>query len=114
MTPDVARALLMVQELQYTGVHVAEPPPERPDARLIQGTAPGWRVVVCRFSIEDQGFAAGSVGYDGMLVWEPRALIVRMTRPIAERVFHKLNALTDASESPEGRQKRGDRDHRPD
>ena len=48
-----------------------------------------WVVIVARFSIEDQGFPAGSVGYDGCL--RKGMNIVRMTRDLAERLWKKAD-----------------------
>lgn len=51
-----------------------------------------WNVVVTAFSIEDQGFPPGTLGYDGMI--RHGATIIHMTREVAESVFRKAEAAS--------------------
>ena len=55
------------------------------------GTAEDTRLLVVSFSIEDQGFPSGSLGYDGTVT--SGTTVVHMPRDIAE-ILHK-----DASEA---------------
>jgi hypothetical protein len=64
----------------------AEPMAIEPTVGYI-GTHEDWVVTVFRFSIEDQGFPVGSVGYDGAL--RKGATIVHMTRQVAEETFKR-------------------------
>lgn len=64
-------------------------PPEAsgmPDAKGYQvRNHQGWTVVVFQFSIEDQGFPPGSVGYDGAVRFE--STIVHCTREVAKELW---------------------------
>ncbi len=62
-----------------------KPPAERPDARGYTHQEGEWTVVVFRFSIEDQGFPKGSVGYDGAV--RQKHYIIHCTREYAERLW---------------------------
>lgn len=54
------------------------------DAKGYIGIVTTSRFVLASFSIEDQGFEAGSRGYDGTYTKE--ALVMRLTREQAERL----------------------------
>jgi hypothetical protein len=58
---------------------------------LIGGKKTSWRFVVVEFSIEDQGFPAGSKGYDGT-VTSSEGVVMRLTRAQAERAFKRAKA----------------------
>jgi hypothetical protein len=56
------------------------------------GSANGWNFLVMSFSIEDQGFPPGSLGYDGtgtIVQGAGAGTIMRLTRELAEKA-HKL------------------------
>lgn len=62
-------------------------PPCPPSGTMYVGSGGEWTITVARFSIEDQGFPPGSVGYDGAL--RKGTTIVHMTREVAERLFKR-------------------------
>lgn len=65
-------------------------PPPGPGARSFKGTGGGWVFLVVAFSIEDQGFPPGSLGYDGTAM--RGGTIVRLTRSLAERAVKLAEA----------------------
>ena len=65
------------------------PAPPGPGCASYEGQGNGWRLLVVSFSIEDQGFPPGSLGYDGSATFPAQALVVRLTRPQAKRAFER-------------------------
>lgn len=55
------------------------------DASAYRGETDRWFIVVVDFSIEDQGFSAGSRGYDG--VARKDLIVMHLPRENAERIF---------------------------
>lgn len=55
----------------------------------------GWIVLVVQFSIEEQGFPPGSVGYDGT-VFAPGGPIIRLPRVVAEDIWKAASRGGDA------------------
>lgn len=58
------------------------------------GTTGDWRATVVAFDIENQGFPPGTRGYDGAVVHRERAVVCRMTREVAARVFKAASEAT--------------------
>lgn len=57
-----------------------------PDAVPYESNSGAWRILAFEFSIEDQGFPPGSVGYDGVASsTEGRLTVMRLPRETAER-----------------------------
>lgn len=62
-----------------------EKPEQEIESDFYKGENNEWKIVVARFSIEDQGFPKGSFGYDGCIVY--KKMIIRMTRELSEKIF---------------------------
>ena len=54
----------------------------------------GGGITVCRFSVENQGFPPGSMGYDGCIV--ARGALVRFPRDVAKQVFDLIEETEKA------------------
>jgi len=84
----LAQAVELAQagEVQWQEAPIAEayPAASGSSAKGFIGTTDDLRLVVVSFSIENQGFPPGSLGYDGTLV--SGTTVVRMTRKVAEAV----------------------------
>jgi hypothetical protein len=72
-----------------TATWVSMPGPR--DAEAYRGTAPGAVFTVVAFSIEEQGFPPGSLGYDGAAALS-LGMVVRLTRVQAERAVKLARA----------------------
>lgn len=59
--------------------------PVPPGTGFFRGEGRGWTINVFDFDISDQGFPAGSRGYDGAA--NKPGLIVHLTRELAEKAF---------------------------
>jgi len=80
-----AEALLaQAVELVQAGKVQWQEAPESSGGEGFVGTVDGFRLVVYSFSIENQGFPPGSLGYDGALT--SGTAVVRMTREVAEAI----------------------------
>jgi len=63
---------------------------ERPDATVYVGMCNNWRFVIISFDISDQGFKAGSLGYDGTathytVIHLPRELSTQLGKDAEEK-----------------------------
>lgn len=61
-----------------------------PTARGFIGEAGGWSFWVVDFNVENQGFPAGTRGYDGTGV--KSGTLLRLTRELAEKFFKAADA----------------------
>lgn len=52
-------------------------------ARFHEGAVDGWHFVLCTFSIEDQGFPAGSRGWDGTA--RKGSVVLRLPHELANK-----------------------------
>lgn len=59
--------------------------PTEHGAVFVQGEGDGWKLTLCAFDIENQGFPPGSRGYDGAAV--KGNIVLRLTRELAEKAF---------------------------
>jgi len=73
-----------VAKLISDGIKWTEQPNEEKqhNARFFVGVVKSWRFVVSSFDIEDQGFQAGSRGYDGTAI--SNGIIIRLLRVQAQ------------------------------
>lgn len=71
-------------EIEYKLENIA------PGARAYVARNDEWSILVAEFSIEDQGFPPGTVGYDGTVLWrKDGGWVVHMPRDVAERIFKR-------------------------
>jgi hypothetical protein len=72
--------------LSGRGTQIGELPADL-NPRFFQGKKEGWHIVVCSFSIEDQGFPPGSRGHDGAARHKDRGVVLHLTRGQAEAFY---------------------------
>lgn len=66
------------------------PPSPGRSVTSYRGQSGEWTIVVCEFSIEDQGFPPGSMGYDG--VARIGTAMLHLTRELAERAVERARS----------------------
>lgn len=85
MHPNIEQALRIAPSLSWS--RVAPPPGEQSDSRCYVGTGHGWRITVCDFSIEAQGFPKGARGHDGAALYSPSMTMTRLGHDAGKTVW---------------------------
>ena len=85
---EIAEALAKVADWRETPVLDEEV--RKHGVRTVEGKANNWHFVLVSFSIEDQGFPAGSRGYDGTARKDTARkdiVVLRLPREVVRRAF---------------------------
>jgi hypothetical protein len=99
MQAEMARLLAEIEsalpQMTWTRSEDKRLSQEDPHARAYMGTSPDWTMSVVSFDIEPQGFPPGSRGYDGAASSRKGMVVIRLTRPLAERALAMAVAATE-------------------
>ena len=94
LTEEVEAALARVTNWQRDP-HKTSMELDALSARGYTGSADGWSFGVADFSIENQGFPAGSRGYDGAATHRQKGILFHLTQDMAERAVKAACKLTE-------------------